>query len=653
MFIFIDSSKKSVVWLQNLSRAGCAMVLLALCLNYSFGQDLVTVSEKDDQHIFSFSEIDYLEDPDGSFSVNQVASPEFNLRFIENKNFNPINFNHQSFYWYRVKFKLPKTSDKRWVIEFFDQTIDEINFFIPASIGEFQKLTVGDRFVFDDRLTWHKNFLISLQPVTSEVETTCYFRIKSQQQADVLVVLRSMDWFMHYALDEYFFFGIFYGMILVFSLYNLLMFAAVREKHYLLYILYLLGIGFYEMTTDGLAYQYLWPNSPWWNQYSSGISLFIATSFSLFFTISILNLRKNHRVLFWMSIGAFAFRAVFFLMTLTIAREWYYFKGIELMPLGMSFYAAIRCLAKGYRAARFVAIGHGFLLFGIANKILLYYNINWMPYGSLSHYSLGFSFIMEMLFLSFAISDKIRLLRLEKDQAQEKIIEQMKDNEQLKDTLNMRLGKLVEEKTKQLLEKTEQVEHQNTKLAEANQQLARQAEEIAEMNALLARDNVQLKHDVAEVKEARILSKEVDFTEFSTIYPDDDSCLKFLADIKWGNGFLCSRCSHNNYSNGRSPHSRRCSRCGYEESVTTNTLLHNTKLPINKAFYMIFLVYSSNGSISSHKLSEILGIRQSTCWLYCSKIKKAMRELGRHGGLHPTEGWKALLITDKWMEQSI
>ena len=64
------------------------------------------------------------------------------------------------------------------------------------------------------------------------------------------------------------------------------------------------------------------------------------------------------------------------------------------------------------------------------------------------------------------------------------------------------------------------------------------------MNALLAQDNVQLKHDVAEVKEARILSKEVDFEEFSAMYPDDASCMKFLADVKWHNGYSCRKCGH-------------------------------------------------------------------------------------------------------------
>jgi two-component system, sensor histidine kinase LadS len=61
---------------------------------------------------------------------------------------------------------------------------------------------------------------------------------------------------------------------------------------------------------------------------------------------------------------------------------------------------------------------------------------------------------------------------------------------------------------------------------------------------------------------------------------------------------------------------------------------------------MIFLVYSPRGSISSHKLSEILSIRQSTCWLYSAKIKKAMKEKRKHGFLHTHEGWNAILLEE-------
>jgi len=62
---------------------------------------------------------------------------------------------------------------------------------------------------------------------------------------------------------------------------------------------------------------------------------------------------------------------------------------------------------------------------------------------------------------------------------------------------------------------------------------------------------------------------------------------------------------------------------------------------------MIFLVYSSKGSISSHKLSEILEIRQSTCWAYNTKIKKAMREKRKTETQKEDEGWDSILIERK------
>jgi len=276
----------------------------------------------------------------------------------------------------------------------------------------------------------------------------------------------------------------------------------------------------------------------------------------------------------------------------------------------------------------------------------MFLDVNWMPFGSLSHYSLGFSFIMEMIFLSFAISDKIRLLRLEKAEAQEEIINQLKENQHLKDTLNEELEEQVKLKTRELVSKSDQITAQNRQLEGANSQLEIQAKEIEAMNALLAKDNLRLKHDVAEVKEARILSKDVDFEEFSAMYPDNESCLKFLAEIKWRRDYSCRKYGHLSFSQGRTSYSRRCSKCGYDESVTAYTLLQNTRLPINKAFYMIFLVYSTRGSISSHKLSEILSIRQSTCWSYSTKIKKALKEKRKHGFSQGHEGWNSILLEE-------
>jgi len=616
--------------------------LTGICRETVLAQNAVALRDSVPQYLFSYKEIEFLEDPGEKLSIEDVSSPAYSSQFSPSPTFSPENYNRSSAYWYRVRVEHTAGSRFQWQIEFFDQTIDHLEFFTPTDDGDFIRQSFGDNLPFHARPIRHKNFFVELNEEYTGTHTY-YFRIKSQQQANVLVVLRRADYFINYALDEYFFFGIFYGMILVFCLYNLLMFAAVREKHYLFYVLYLLSIGLYEMSADGIAYQYLWPEAVEWNQYAVGFMLYLASTFALLFTASLLNVRRQYPGLQRLLLGAFVFRTVFLIVSLTLAPEWFRLRVIEVVPFSAAFFAAIYCLRKGYRPARFMVVGYSFLFLGIVIKLIQYMELNWLPLGELTHYSLGFGFIMEMMFLSFANGDRIRVMRIEKEGAQEKIIEQLHVNQMLKDSLNEQLEQQVRIKTAELLEKSEFIEQQNRQLADANQRLGQQAREIAAMNALLARDNVQLKHDVEVVTEARILSRDVDFEEFSLMYPDDESCLRFLADIKWQHGFACSKCGHANFSEGRSVYGRRCTKCGYDESVTAYTLLQNTRLPITKAFYMIFLVYNSKGSISSHKLSAVLNIRQSTCWAYSSKIKKAMREKHKNGAVRH-DGWDSILL---------
>lgn len=622
------------------------ILALVVCHRHAFGQRVVPIRDSVHQYIFSFGEIELLEDRDADLTIDQVSSPAFSSRFKASPTFSPENYNRASAYWYRIRIQHDPRTKHQWQIEFFDQTIDDIDFYIPMG-DRFVRQSFGDNFPFEARAIRHKNFFVRL-PHEQQGTLTYYFKVKSRQQANILVVLRTSEYFINYALDEYFFFGIFYGMILVFCFYNLLMFAAVRERHYIYYILYLLSIGLYEMSADGIAFQYLWPAAVEWNQYSAGFMLYLASTSALFFASSILNLRKDHPALMRLLVAVFIFRTVFLVISLTVAQEWFRFRFIEVIPFGVAFYAGIVCLLKRYRPARFMVVGYSFLFVGIVIKLVQYLGLNWLPLGGLTHYSLGFGFIMEMLFLSFANSDKIRVLRIEKEKAREKVIEQLHVNQVLKDSLNEQLEQQVKIKTRELVEKSGLIEQQNRKLAAANQQLARQADEIAAMNALLAQDNMQLKHDVEVVTEARILSKDVDFQEFSLMYPDDDSCLKFLAGIKWHESYSCSKCGHRNFSPGRSAYSRRCTKCGYDESATAYTLLQNSRLPINKAFYMIFLVYNSKGNISSHKLSSILKIRQSTCWSYSAKIRKAMKDKHKNGVLRH-DGWDSILL----MQESV
>jgi len=277
------------------------------------------------------------------------------------------------------------------------------------------------------------------------------------------------------ALEEYFFFGIFYGMILVFGLYNLMMFIAMRQRQYLYYVAYNLSIGLYEMCADGIAYQYVWPGSPMWNHNAYGVALFAASIFSVLFGQSLLNLKVNAPRLNKLVGWVLGLRSLFFVLCLTINPNWFSLKIIEIVPLTLAYFAGCYVLINGYRAARFFVIGYSFLLTGFIIKAMIALNLWMLPVTAVNYYSLSFCFIMEMVFISFAIGDKVRLLKKQEEQSQLRAIRQLKLNEELKDALNKNLEVQVQERTKELVEKSTLIEQQNNALKEVNELLQEQA----------------------------------------------------------------------------------------------------------------------------------------------------------------------------------
>ena len=643
---------KSKLRLSELLRPVVTLVCFFVAFFFSFcrfgfidtvsAQTPVKIDENVSQHIFSYDEIEYLEDRSGKLTLNDILKQEAAGRFTRNKIYTPKIFHLNSYYWFKIQVQGNPNSKHKWILEFFDQTIDDITLFVPAGDSGFKSYKFGDNYKFGYRNYRHKNFVHNLSN-TSDKPQTFYIRLKSSQSASVIIVLRNYKRFLEYAIEEYLFFGLFYGMIAVFSFYNLLMYFAIRQRQYLYYILYNLSIGLYEMCTDGVAFQYLWPDLPAWNQYSYGYALFFSSLFGLLFTISFLHLKTRSKRLYKLICVVTTFRCLFFLACL-YNNNLFTYKIIDLISVLAAFSAGVYILRKGYRPARFFVFGYSFLLLGFIIKILVLLNVSWLPYGPMTHYSLSVCFVIEMLLVSFAIGEKVRHLRIKKDRAQKRIISQLQINEKLKDTLNKELNSLVDQRTKELLEKATIIEKQNHDLSMMNAVLKDQAEEISRMNALLEKDNEALQVSIEKVTRARVMSQDVDFQEFSKIYPDREACFKYLASLKWEKGYTCRKCGNTNYLAGQLPYSRRCTKCRYDESVIAYTIFQNSRIPINKAFYMLFLIYSTKGKISSHKLSEILSIRQGTCWSYENKMKKIMEERRKELKNAGEKGWSKLVV---------
>jgi transposase-like protein len=117
--------------------------------------------------------------------------------------------------------------------------------------------------------------------------------------------------------------------------------------------------------------------------------------------------------------------------------------------------------------------------------------------------------------------------------------------------------------------------------------------------------------------------------DFQQQFRDSNSCLEYLSEMKWKDGYTCRKCGCLIYTKGYTPFSRRCASCRYDESPTAHTIFHKLKFSILKAFHGVFR-YSRKKGMSSYELSKELSISQKTAWLFHRKIQQAMASSGKH-----------------------
>jgi hypothetical protein len=108
-------------------------------------------------------------------------------------------------------------------------------------------------------------------------------------------------------------------------------------------------------------------------------------------------------------------------------------------------------------------------------------------------------------------------------------------------------------------------------------------------------------------------------------FKEDIDCYEYLSLIKWERGYTCRKCNYDKYCKGKKPFSRRCLKCKYDESPTTNTMFEKLKFPILIAFHIIFKISTKKKGMSSMELSNEFELRQKTCWAFKQKVQQVMK----------------------------
>ena len=428
--------------------------LVLVSISQAFGSKPIVIVDSIPKYTLIDKYLDVLEDKSTKLSIKDISSGEYASQFYANPDYYARNVNIASAYWVRFSVLDKTTQHSRWLIELYDFRADHFEIYMPDGKGGFIQKTGGDIYPFSKKEYQHKNFIYEIPQLLSG--ETYYIRLISKHPVSMIGAIRTAQESLLYSNTEYFILALFYGVAFAMILYNLFLFISMLETAYLYYVFYVISVVFFSVTQDGLGFQYLWPDYPPLNIYGPAIAIYCMVVCMILYAQNFLETRIHVPLIHKIIYGILILRTIIFLIGIFIDLDLIYNIAIDLVPLGIIYYAGILSWARGYRPARFYVFAFTVLFAGFALSALQQFFI--ISHNIFTVYSFNLGVFGEMILFSLALADRIKILRKDKEHAQQETIHQLTENEALKDKQNRYLEEKVSERTLELKEKNEQLD---------------------------------------------------------------------------------------------------------------------------------------------------------------------------------------------------
>ena len=359
----------------------------------------------------------------------------------------------QGAYWFHGQLFNRNSTEQRWLLVLHYPLLDNVDVYLRYPDGRIEHMASGDTLPFSARSIRyrHPNFWVDL-PQRTEVELLV--RVASRSSLQVPLAVYTAKAFAELERDAQFGIGLFYGILLALLCYNLVLWLSLRDASHFWYVCHVSGFGLVMFCLNGLAFEYLWPNSPWWANQAIPLSMAVSQIAMHQFCRVFLELKERQP---WadkvalavigffvvMGVASFAldYRTVVRPMTLAV------FPGAIFI-----LYLAINAIRQGYAPARVFLTAWAFLLLGTA----LYASVSFglLQKNFLTEYGIQIGSALEMILLSFALAYRYARLRGE--------------NERLVHEHNEQLERHVARRTSELSTALEQLAEANQRLRDSN-----------------------------------------------------------------------------------------------------------------------------------------------------------------------------------------
>jgi signal transduction histidine kinase len=439
--------------------------------NFNIDSNLVDISAKG---------LDIYEDPTGKISAQDVLNAaQFTSYDKEILNLGIT----ESTFWIKTTFT-NTNGIANLALMLQQPMIDEAELYAISgnNIISVQRITKTES--FKNRKYHEVDLIFDLNPLPQQTQEYL-LKIRGSAQLVIPIKAGAISKISKTESDREILFGIYIGIILVMGVYNLFVYFTVRDRSYLLYVLYIFSIGITQTTLPGFTYKFLWPDSIWLAL--NGVNLF-----SCIVSVAILEFikefLKTKEFVPKLNYGIIFFEVLFGIsLVLTIAGQrtmsFQIMQGATAIASFYALYVSYRVYKKEYRPAGFFLAAWTILL--VCAIIFVLKDTGAVPLNTFTSYAIQIGSVIEIVLLSFALADKINILRREKEESQAQALLALEENARIVSQQNVILEKKVTERTTELRASNEELNKTLKELKEAEMQLV-ESEKMASLGQLTA-----------------------------------------------------------------------------------------------------------------------------------------------------------------------
>ncbi len=298
----------------------------------------------------------------------------------------------------------------------------------------------------------HSYPIFELDPVTTGKPFDIVVRIEGVRTAFIPWFISAIKPSIEMRHYQDFFYGLVYGLLLLIITYNISLYYRLREIDNLVYALWVLLLSLYLAFFNGFFYEFLLPN-PQEKVHLVDMVGTMTGILHIIFAVTFLKIKLNRSagkvaivIILWYALS-------FLSSALQLPEEFARYTDLALIvPVEGIFclVVGIAALVKGFKPALYFVLSN--ILFFVFVGAVVSYSTGISGHSFIGFHGIQIGSALEVLFFSFGLSYKVRLLKQDKDKALHEKAELAMENEKIVRDQNISLEQKVTERTKELQE---------------------------------------------------------------------------------------------------------------------------------------------------------------------------------------------------------